>query len=890
MGINGNVSSMNGMIFEGGRRVRSQFPNLTRRAISGCTLFLVSAALVAGSALSSLAAPAGRVPERLLVKPKHSVPESTLHSIFLANGARQTDTVRQTDVRILHVPESRLEHVLDSLKNNPNIEFAEPDYLYQPELIPNDTYYANEWHLPKISAPQAWDLVQGSSNIIIAILDTGVDGSHPELMGKMVAGYNFFDNNTNTSDVYNHGTPVAGVAAASGNNGLGVASLAWGCLIMPVRVSDTNGWASGVDIANGLTWAADQGARVANISFGASTDSTVRSAAQYFQSKGGVVTVSAGNDGIVVSDPDNPYVLTVSATDQNDLVPSWSTTGTNVDLSAPGVSILTTTRGGGYGWSTGTSVSAPIVAGVAALVLSVNPSLTGDQVQTILKQSADDFGPAGWDPSYGYGRVNAYKAVLAATGTPTNSAPSTAIVSPASGTIVSNTVTITVSATDVVSVTTIKCYLNGSCVATNSAVPAAFSWDTTSYSNGVYLLQAMAIDSMGNSGTSSVVSVTVQNPVPDTTPPTAQVLSPVAGATVSSVISINVSASDNVGVTKVEWYLDGSLAGSSTNASPAFSWDTTTSANASHTVQAKAYDATGNVGSSALISVSVQNVATNPPTATVSSPANGATVSSTTTVSVNGTDYTAVTNVEWYLDGTLAGSSASASASFSWDTTKSKNGSHTVQSKAYDAAGHVGNSAIVSVTVQNADTTPPTATLSLSPNSSSVSATVTVNVSGADNVGVTKVEWYLDGALAGSSATVSASFSWDTTQSANGAHSLLAKAYDAAGNVGTSASVTVTVQNAVSDTTPPTAAITSPANGSTLRAQTTKISVTASDNVGVTKVTLLIDGKTFGTSTTSNPSFNWSTGKIARGAHTLQAIAYDAAGNSGRSTVVTVYK
>ena len=318
------------------------------------------------------------------------------------------------------------------------------------------------------------------------------------------------------------------------NNGMGVTSLAWPCLIMPVRISDATGSAYDSTAAQALTWAADHNARVANISYALSQSSAVTSAAQYFQSKGGVVTVAAGNFSTFVTASDNLYVLTISATDNNDFVCSFSNTGNNIDLAAPGINIPTTVRGGSYGISSGTSLSAPVVAGVAALVVSANPSLTGAQVQDILKKSADDLGAPGWDASYGWGRVNAYKAVLAASG-----------------------------------------------------------------------------------GTT---------PPNDTTLPTATITAPTDSSTVSGTIFVIVAASDNVGVTKVEFYLDGVLMGSSTSASVSFSWDTGTKANGSHSLQAKAYDAAGNIGTSSPVSVTVQNGDTTTPTDFVAVPADGSTI------------------------------------------------------------------------------------------------------------------------------------------------------------------------------------------------------------------------------------------------------------------------
>ena len=301
---------------------------------------------------------------------------------------------------------------------------------------------------------------------MIAILDSGVDGTHPDLASKMVAGWNVYNHNSDASDISGHGTKVAGTASAASNNSNGVASVAWGCKIMPVRVSDSTGYALFSDMAEGLTWAADHGARVANLSYTASDSSTVRSAASYFQSKGGVVAVSAGNDSTFKSAADNPYVLTVSATDTSDLLASFSNTGNNVDLSAPGMTIRTTARGGGYQAVAGTSFSAPIVAGLAALVMSVNPSLTPAGVQDILKQSADDLGSTGKDSSYGWGRVNAARAVTLASGGEVGDStpPVLSFTSPTGGATVTGGVTIALSATDNVGVTSLSLNNRRSCL------------------------------------------------------------------------------------------------------------------------------------------------------------------------------------------------------------------------------------------------------------------------------------------------------------------------------------------------------------------------------------------------------------------------------------------
>lgn len=419
----------------------------------------------------------------------------------------------------------------------------------------------------------------------------------------MVPGWNFYDNNSDTRDVYGHGTAVAGSAAAIGNNGLGVASVAWGCSIMPLRVSATNGMASTSAIASAITWAADHGARVANVSYMVAGSSTVSSAAQSFHSRGGVLTVSAGNYSTFDSSPDNPYMLVVSATDQNDALASWSNTGNNVDLSAPGVSISTTTNGGAYGAASGTSFSAPIAAGVAALVLSANAALTPSDVTSVLQQSADDLGSAGRDASYGWGRVNAERAVALAGGSPSPDTvpPSVSITSPTAGGAVSGTISVEVAASDDTRVASVNLSLDGVLLGGDADSPYSFSWNTLSASNGLHRLTTTATDAAGNTSSHSI-EVTVDN-FSDITPPSITITSPVEGSRVSGVVPVYVNASDDAQVSRVELYVDGVLKANSVTSPFTLKWNTKRARSGAHTLQCKAYDSAGNVGISPPVTV-----------------------------------------------------------------------------------------------------------------------------------------------------------------------------------------------------------------------------------------------------------------------------------------------
>jgi thermitase len=524
--------------------------------------------------------------------------------LIVEAGARDIGMLPATRVHVIELQEGADEEAMvRALQSRPEVEFAELDRIIPPaDLIPNDPWYNNwQWHLRKIQGPSAWSTTSGNNDVVIAILDTGVDGTHEDLISKVVPGWNVFDSNSDTRDVNGHGTLVAGTAAASSNNGVGVASVAWGCRIMPVRISDTTGYAYFSNMATGLTWAADHGARVANLSYRASTSSTVASAAQYFQSKGGVVTVAAGNEGAFESSPDNPYVLTVAGTDSNDSLYGWSNTGNNLDVAAPG-SAYTTVRGGGYSAASGTSIAAPIVAGMAALVLSANPTLTAAEVQTLLKQSSDDVGPAGWDTSYGWGRVNATRAVdMAVGGEVDNTPPAVSFVTPGSGATVSGTVSVLVSATDNRGVTSVTLRLDGALIGTDNIAPYTFSWNTVAGSNGVHTLTTAAQDATGNTVSASN-SVLVNNNS-DTTPPTITIVSPANGARVSSSVNVLVAATDQVGVVRVELYVDGALTATSTSSPFSTRWNARKAWAGAHTLQCKAYDLAGNVGVSPIRTV-----------------------------------------------------------------------------------------------------------------------------------------------------------------------------------------------------------------------------------------------------------------------------------------------
>jgi subtilisin family serine protease len=299
-------------------------------------------------------------------------------------------------------------------------EYVTPDWTVHPIAVPNDPSYGSQWHHPKIQSPQAWDLQQGSSSMILAFTDTGIDTTHPDLAANRVPGYHVPSGLPETSggainDIHGHGTHVAGCAAAIGDNNTGVSGAGWNFKIMMVRVTDDPGGSAFLsDLTNGARWAAEHGAKVVSTSYGGVESPSVGTTGTYLKSIGSLYLYAADNSNRDHSNFDYPDVIVVGATDQYDAKASFSSYGRAIDVVAPGVDILSTTNGGGYAAWSGTSMATPVANGVAGMIWSVNRNFTPAQVESFLLNSADDIGVPGDDDTFGRGRVNVYRGVQAA--------------------------------------------------------------------------------------------------------------------------------------------------------------------------------------------------------------------------------------------------------------------------------------------------------------------------------------------------------------------------------------------------------------------------------------------------------------------------------------------
>jgi len=389
-------------------------------------VFLVLAGLVVGMFGGNTAqAAAASYRDTVLVKFRAGVSQAEKGGLHKQHGGVVRGIISGIDVEVVTVPAGRAVSAAASYAKDSRVRYAEADHEASAVGSVNDYYFVKgyQWALTKVQAPQAWDLTTGCSTISIAVLDTGVDMSHPDLSGKVVGNVNYSSSGT-VSDVYGHGTHVAGIAAAATNNGQGVAGLGYNSAILNVKVLGDDGAGTYSAVAYGIVWAADHGARVINMSLGGtSLSSTLQDAVNYAWGKGVVLVAAAGNngDGVPFYPAYFQNVIAVASTDSTDSLTPYSDRGDWVDVAAPGDSIWSTKPNNSYGSMSGTSMASPHVAGLAALVFTRVSDTNGngflnDEVRTCIQNNADNIGANG----IGGGRINAYKALQAASpGPPT---------------------------------------------------------------------------------------------------------------------------------------------------------------------------------------------------------------------------------------------------------------------------------------------------------------------------------------------------------------------------------------------------------------------------------------------------------------------------------------
>ena len=413
-----------------------------QRALSG--LFLLSLVLLAGcgsgSGLVGVPGPgqapppgppllpatdaglAEHVPAQIIIG---LVPKTDARKIATAVNGTVLRELRELNAVLVGLPESSsIVGTIRKAQTISGVKYAEPNYVYRAFRIPNDPFFSSkQWGPQKINAPGAWDVPTGSANSVVAVVDSGVSSTNPEFSGKLLTGTNCVSPGGITDDDNGHGTHVAGIAAAIGDNGIGIAGIAWAASILPIKVLDASGSGTNANVACGIQAGADFAASnpgmrvVENLSLGGPAYSQViKDAVDSALQSNVLVIAAAGNDGkaTVLFPAGYPGVMAVGATTPANERATFSTYGSHLSVVAPGVDIYSTYLSGNFKYLSGTSMAAPHVSGTAALVRALHAVLSPAQVRSQIEQTATRLGGSGFNPQFGWGLVNA----AAAVGTP----------------------------------------------------------------------------------------------------------------------------------------------------------------------------------------------------------------------------------------------------------------------------------------------------------------------------------------------------------------------------------------------------------------------------------------------------------------------------------------
>jgi subtilisin family serine protease/flagellar hook assembly protein FlgD len=589
-----------------------------------------------------------------------------------AAGATTRHVLPELSLVTFSAPQSRSAGVVALLRARASVVAVEPVRSRRFSLTPNDTQYSKQsGYLSAINAPTAWDTAKGSATVKIAVIDSGIDANHPDLASKLAGTYNAVTGGTAASDVVDaigHGTFVAGVAAAATNNGVGVAGVGFGSSLLAVKVADEFGDITTDDEAAGIVWAANHDAKVINISLGSiDSDASESSAIRYAQQHGALVVAAAGNETTDAKSYPAAYpgVLAVGATDGPSRA-DFSNYGPWVSVAAPGYDIFSTlpTAGSeigndpavqagtsGYGSADGTSFSSPMVAGEAALLLAAAPGVSADIVRKAIVDTAHGFS----GQQLGTGQIDVAAAL---THLPPTSTPS--LTSPTNAAVVTGSATAAVTS----GAPSVQFAVDGNNLGTPVAVSggsAAKPYETWGYPAGSHTVTARDCNAYGCSVGVATATVTVQNPPPTITAPT-------ASDSVHDDVAVTVTTSDAVPLVRLS--VDGVPVGAPVavvNHAATLTWPSAGFSNASHTVSVADCASTGACASSASVTVTLANATPTPDSPSVGQVVTGAT--SLTGSSTSG-------GLLFRLDGGVVGFDSSAPYSVPVDFSSRKDSGH----------------------------------------------------------------------------------------------------------------------------------------------------------------------------------------------------------------------
>lgn len=448
--------------------------------------------------------------------------------------------------RLITLEDGDVDAAVAAYAEDEEVEFAEPNYLYSVSFVPNDTYYnPYQWNFDNaayggVEAEQGWDQGNGAG-AVVAVIDSGIAYEDYGIYRKapdfdpasFVPGYDFVNNDAHPNDDLGHGTHVAGTIAQQTNNAAGVAGLAYGAKLMPVKVISAAGQGEAAWIADGIRFAADNGANVINMSLGGpSISQTILDALIYAHGKGVVIVAAAGNantNGVYYPAAHDEYVISVGATRYDEQRAPYSNYGSALDFVAPGGDSTVDQNGDGifdgigqvtfsgdptyfavYFWQ-GTSMATPHVSALAAMIIGKGIASGPTAVEQVLEATSDNLGAAGWDQYFGNGIINTGRALgYQAVDAP----PTVTLTAPSNGATVKGTVTIWANASDDKGVTRVDFKVDGVTVGSDTTSSYSYAWNSTNVTDGSHTITAVATDSAGQTTTSAARTVTVDN-IPD---------------------------------------------------------------------------------------------------------------------------------------------------------------------------------------------------------------------------------------------------------------------------------------------------------------------------------------------------------------------------------------